>query len=187
MTVPMLWLLRPLPATGWRGEAQKLGIGRAGVIRAGLPALFPRTPRHMKRHQAPGRARLCHSVLSAGEDHAAGCRLGQAEAELTASLPARNRGPARIVEADRAITSSPSPRGIARSETVASPLDRGFFCLAADAPPRDAPAVFWHNVRTPPFSTVARGRGTFFLYRRRPCIVSNDDRALTAERQDRSH
>src|SRR5215469_2138768 len=82
-TVPMLWLLRPLPATGWRREAQKRGIGRAGVIRAGLPALFPRTPRHNEMSSGSRTSLTYAQRFERHRDHAAYCRLGQAQTWLT--------------------------------------------------------------------------------------------------------
>jgi hypothetical protein len=53
------------PATGWRREAQKRGIGRAGVIRVGHPTLDPRTPPTHRRPPFRRRFPPMHSVVTA--------------------------------------------------------------------------------------------------------------------------
>ena len=58
--MPMQWLVRPLPAAGWRRGLITRHRSR-GVIRAGFPFLYPRTPNNESRSSGgePAYTRRC--------------------------------------------------------------------------------------------------------------------------------
>jgi hypothetical protein len=84
----MQWLVRPLPAAGWRRGLTTRHRSR-GVIRAGFPALCPRTPNNEKP-LFRGRTRL-YSALSAPQRSCRSLPFGASASVVSDRLRLRGR------------------------------------------------------------------------------------------------